>query len=242
MGIVIRLIIGALGLVVFSAPAYAHDMSGWTDKTICRLVKKQGTDEYIKEAKARNLSCAADKSSEVLVADFDKGWRAAQAGDFETALAEWTPLAQQGHAKAQTNLGVMYRYGKGVLENDKTAVMWYTKAAEQGYANAQTNLGFMYRYGRGVRKNYKTAVMWYTKAAEQGYAKAQSNLGVMYDNGDGVLTDYVRAYMWYNLGAYNGNKLGTENKTKLAKTMTSSQIAKAQEMSSRCLESGYTDC
>ena len=65
MGIVIRLIIGALGLVVFSAPAYAHDMSGWTDKTICRLVKKQGADEYIKEAKARNLSCAADKSSKV---------------------------------------------------------------------------------------------------------------------------------------------------------------------------------
>ena len=64
----------------------------------------------------------------------------------------------------------------------------------------------------------------------------------MYQYGMGVLTDYVRAYMWYNLGAYNGNNLGAENKTKLAKEMTSADISKAQEMSSRCLESGYTDC
>ena len=48
--------------------------------------------------------------------------------------------------------------------------------------------------------------------------------------------------MWYNLGAYNGSELGAENKTKVAKKMTSTDISKAQEMSSRCLESGYTDC
>ena len=47
-------------------------------------------------------------------ADFDKGLIAAQNGDFATALREWTPLAEQGDASAQFNLGVMYRNGKGV--------------------------------------------------------------------------------------------------------------------------------
>ena len=79
-------------------------------------------------------------------------------------------------------------------------------------------------------------------AAEQGYASAQYNLGIMYNNGHGVVTDYVRAYMWFNLGAYNGNTLGSQNKASITQDMTSAQITKAQEMSSRCLESNYSDC
>ena len=42
-------------------------------------------------------------------ADIQKGLTAAQSGDFATALREWTPLAKQGDASAQYNLGLMYR-------------------------------------------------------------------------------------------------------------------------------------
>ena len=181
-------------------------------------------------------------SGVVVAADYDKAFKAAQSGDFKTALAEWTPLAEQGNYSAQYNLGIMYDYGRGVPENDKTAVKWFTKAAEQGYVKAQFNLGFMYDDGRGVPENDKTAVKWYTKAAEQGYADAQSNLGLMYEYGSGVLTDTKRAYMWYNLGSYNGTEKAGENKDKIAKNMTPADISKAQDMSSRCLESNYTDC
>ena len=41
-------------------------------------------------------------------ADFDKGSAAYDRGDFETALREWTLLADQGHAEAQCNLALMY--------------------------------------------------------------------------------------------------------------------------------------
>ena len=37
--------------------------------------------------------------------DFQKGMDAARSGDFATALREWKPLAKQGHALAQFNLG-----------------------------------------------------------------------------------------------------------------------------------------
>ena len=58
-------------------------------------------------------------------ADFQKGWDASKKGDYATALKEWRPLAEQGDANAQSNLGWMYDNGLGVLEDDKAAVKWY---------------------------------------------------------------------------------------------------------------------
>jgi TPR repeat protein len=65
-------------------------------------------------------------------ADLQKGFTAAQSGDYATALREWTPLAEQRDASAQYNLGVMYENGQGVPQDYKTAVKWYRLAAEQG--------------------------------------------------------------------------------------------------------------
>ena len=85
--------------------------------------------------------------------DFQKGLAAAKRGDYATALKEWRPLAEQGRAAAQYNLGQMYRRGEGVSQSYTEAVKWYRKAAVQGLALAQTNLGQMYRQGQGVSKD-----------------------------------------------------------------------------------------
>lgn len=76
--------------------------------------------------------------------------------------------AEQGNAKAQYELGVMYYYGEGVLKKDEIkAVYWYQKAAKQGDADGQYELGYMYYYGNGVSKDYKKAAYWYKKAAKR---------------------------------------------------------------------------
>ncbi len=72
-----------------------------------------------------------------VAADFSKGLDAYNLGDFKTALAEWTPLAEAGHAYAQAILGKMYENGEGVPQDYKEAVKWYRLAAEQGQVNAQ---------------------------------------------------------------------------------------------------------
>ena len=92
-------------------------------------------------------------------ADFQKGLAASKRGDYAAALREWTPLAEQGDAQAQTNLGWMYERGHGVPQDEKTAVTWYRRAAEQGFARAQYNLGVMYDERRGVPQNEEIAVM-----------------------------------------------------------------------------------
>ena len=108
-------------------------------------------------------------------ADFQKGLDAFDRGDYATALREWKPLAEQGNADAQFNLGLMYRKGEGVLQDYKTAMKWYKLAAEQGHASAQTNLGTMYDDGQGVLQDYIRAHMWFNIAASSGNKVASEN-------------------------------------------------------------------
>ena len=78
--------------------------------------------------------------------------------DFE----ETKRLAEQGYARAQYDLGVMYDEGDGVPENDVEAVRWFRLAAEQGNALAQYNLGLMYANGRGVPQTNLRAYVWFS--------------------------------------------------------------------------------
>jgi TPR repeat protein len=54
------------------------------------------------------------------------------------------PLAKQGNADAQNNLGAMYANGKGVSKDDKQAVYWYQKAAAQENTGAQYSSFFCF--------------------------------------------------------------------------------------------------
>ncbi len=157
-------------------------------------------------------------------------------------LDEARRLAAQGDAEAQTNLGVMYANGEGVPQNDAEAVKWSRLAAAQGYAIAQYNLGVMYANGAGVSQNYAEAVHWYRLAAEQGHAIAQYNLGVMYANGRGVPQNYARAYLWFSMAAAQGNEMATENREKASEELTSEALNSAQQLATRCFDSGYTQC
>ena len=174
-------------------------------------------------------------------AGFDEGVEAFYRGDYETALRELRPLAEQDHAGAQSYLGFMYYKGHGVPQDYAEAVKWYRKAAEQGMAQAQHSLSYMYDKGQGVPQDYAEAVKWYRKAAAQGDAPAQNNLGFMYYNGLGVPQDYVQAHMWYNLAASRfppGTDRATavENRDNVSAKMTPAQIAEAQRLAREWME------
>jgi len=122
------------------------------------------------------LLCTAF-TAPVMAQDFSKGFAAYRAGDYATALQEWRPLAVEGDALAQTNLGFMYANGEGVLQDDAEAVRWLRMAAEQGLALAQTYLGFSYAIGRGVLQDDVLAHMWYHIGAANGNASGSENRG-----------------------------------------------------------------
>ena len=137
------------------------------------------------------LACAMPAWADNKV-QLQQGVTAYKAGNYNKALRLLQPLAQQGDAYAQHNLGIMHYQGKGIAQDYQQARAWWQKAANQGYAAAQYNLGMMYIKGRGVAQNYQQAFAWCQKAANQGYALAQNNLGTMYYYGQGVAQRILR--------------------------------------------------
>lgn len=132
------------------------------------------------------------------------GLNAFDRGEYETALKLWLPLAKQGNAVAQHNLGVIYENGKGVPLDYSEAFQWYLKAAESDYAPSQINLGRMYDSGTGVGLDHRVARRWYLKAAEQGVAEAQYNIGFKSLEGEGIAQDYNEAERWFRRAASQG--------------------------------------
>ena len=114
------------------------------------------------------------------MADFRAGVGAYDRGDYMAAYEEWLPLAGQGDARAQTNLGHLYRMGRGVAQNYTTALEWYRKAANQNNARAQANLANMYLKGLGITADPAAGIALFRLAAEQDFAVAQLHLGHIY--------------------------------------------------------------
>ena len=82
-----------------------------------------------------------------------------------------------------------------------------------------------------------------TKAlAEQGNASAQHNLGFMYATGEGVPLNILRAYIWFSVAAAQGNESGRTNRDKASDMLTPEQLARGQDIATRCFESDYQDC
>ncbi len=100
-------------------------------------------------------------------AGWDEAVAAYERGDHAAAVRELRPLAERGDARAQYNLGFMYKKGHGVPQDDAEAVRWYRKSAEQGIAEAQNWLAFMYDNGQGVPQDYVQAQKWYNLAASR---------------------------------------------------------------------------
>ncbi len=106
------------------------------------------------------------------MSSYQEGMDAYERGDYDTALKEFLPLAEQGYPLAQATLGLMYAEGEGVAQDYQEAVRWSRLAAEQGHASGQFSLGAMYIAGQGVPKDYVLAHMWVNLAAGQGNEKA----------------------------------------------------------------------
>ncbi len=138
--------------------------------------------------------------------DMKKALAAYQAGRYKEAFKIWLPLAQKKDANAQFNLGLLYRNGYGVKQNDRKALTWFSHAAQQGLLDAQYNTGLMYMEGRGVAVSKIEAFNWWELAASKGHAGAQHNLAVLYAYGIATTIDTKKALDLWRRSAAQGHK------------------------------------
>jgi TPR repeat protein len=143
-----------------------------------------------------SLLCAASASAQSVKAGID-AW---QKADYAAAVAIWRPLAENGDADAQFNLGQAYRLGRGVKLDLASAKDWLERAALQDHVDAQATLGLLL-FGSG---NQAEGTRWLKQAAEKGEPRAMLIYGTALFNGDGVPQDRVLGYAYVSRSAAQG--------------------------------------
>lgn len=167
---------------------------------------------WVAYAVALGLATAGTAGSQA--ADTDPRVAAAKAAyeaqNYVEAQRLWLPLAEEGLAEAQFELGLSYVTGSGTCRSEALGLEWEMKAANQGHARAQLEVGRAYSFGLGVAPNKDDGIVWLTRAAETGLAAAQDLLGYLYRRDK----DYAKAIPWLQKAADQGdisaiNELGT---------------------------------
>jgi TPR repeat protein len=79
-------------------------------------------------------------ASAAFAGPWEDGMAAYNRGDYVPAMRVFRTLAEQGNAKAQNVLGVMFRKGQGVPKSPARAHMWFSFAAKRGEAGAKDEL------------------------------------------------------------------------------------------------------
>lgn len=94
--------------------------------------------------------------------------------DWKQAFDAYVPLAKQGNAKAQFNLGYMYARGDIMERDNAKAFEWYQKAADNNDPRAHYNLSKMYELGEFVITNSIKAKEHLDRAIELGDERART--------------------------------------------------------------------
>ena len=139
------------------------------------------------------------------------GIEAWQKADYSAAVAIWRPLAEQGDADAQFNLGQAYRLGRGVPIDLGAAQLWFDRAAAKGHVDAQTTLGLLL-FQNG---NHTGALRWLKAASDKGEPRAMLVYGTALFNGDSVPQDPVQGYAYISRSAAQGLQAAKETLAQL---------------------------
>jgi TPR repeat protein len=125
---------------------------------------------------------------------FEDGQAAYQHQDYANAMRLLRPLAEQGNADAQFEVGQMYGENvNGVQRDYAEALKFYNLAARQGHAHAMRQLSWMYSNGYGVKEDVREGWKWLQLSAEKGDTDAQLYVGRAYSLGGFVPQDYAEA-------------------------------------------------
>ena len=139
-------------------------------------------------------------------------------GDIDLAIKIWKKYASSNNSKAQNNLGMMLRDGKGIEQNFDEAAKLFILSADSDNQYAQSNLGLMYLDGLGVTQSNSQAAKYFKLSSDQGNASAQTTLGYMHHLGVGMPINFLRAIELYKSAANQGYSIAQRNLGYIYKT------------------------
>lgn len=126
----------------------------------------------------------------------------------DNKIAELTPLAENGDAEAQFQLGSILV--NAPYKDVFSAQNWFIKASEQNHCKATLYLGFMVQRGWGkLKKDKSGAISYFIQGANAGCPTAQTMLGHAYKKGKGVPKSLTKAINWYKKAGETGEPIAS---------------------------------
>jgi len=168
--------------------------------------------------------------------DIEDAVEAMRTGNFAEAYCIMRPLADDGDADAQYNIGWMYLNGYGLRVNDSLALDWWEKASAQGHTDANFSIGMLYSLGEGeVPKDSSKAIDYYLLAAKQGQEDAITILQSMMMRNDQAIKGrmhsivYDYGLMFGEIREVKASKLNVRKKPTVESSIVT-QLTKGQRV------------
>jgi len=147
--------------------------------------------------------------AEPVLAQYEDGQKAFDAGDYAGALAAWQKGAAANDSRSQYSLGYLAQFGLAGGADYGAAKSWYEKAADNNNADALYALGLMFETGQAGAKDLTHAFDLYHKAAAAGVQPdAEYAIGRMLLRGRGVPRDAAESVKWLKKAAQHNNPAG----------------------------------
>jgi len=175
-------------------------------------------------------------NASVTASNLEDAVEAMRTGNFAEAYCIMRPLAEEGDADAQYNIGWMYLNGYGLRVNDSLALDWWEKASAAGHADADFSIGMLYSLGEGdVPKDESKAIDYYLLAAKQRHEDAITILQSMMMRNDkaikgrmhSIIFDY--GLMFGEIREVKASKLNVRKKPTVESSIIT-QLTKGQRV------------
>ena len=173
---------------------------------------------------------------------YERGVAALDAGRYDEALFHISLLAANDDPRAQYTMGVMYRRGLGVVQDDREALLWYLSAAEAGHMLGQYAAGLAFDRGIGTDRDIANALHYLGEAALQGHAAAPVQIGNIHYLGKDTGVDHARAYFWWQIGVNRNAPGATQNMFRLKQEISDQDLIRAEGYLTTCQTKTLRQC
>ena len=171
-----------------------------------------------------------------------RGFQALEQRDYKTALYYLSFFAANGDAKANYNLGTMYREGLGVEKDEVQSLSHFIAAAENGHMLGNYAVGLAFLTGKGSDIDAKAAIHYLTEAALLGHAISPVEIGRLYFRGRLVKKNFVSAHFWWLLAQERNAPNASKNLSTLLSKMNQEQKRQAFLLQSKCKRLTLKQC
>ena len=173
---------------------------------------------------------------------YSRGFQALEKRDYKTALYYLSLFAANGDAKANYNLGIMYRDGLGVKKDDVQSLIHFIEAAESRHILGNYAVGLAFLQGRGSNVDVETALYYLKEATLLGHALSPVEMGRIYFEGGLTERDVVAAHFWWSVARDRNAPVAKESLNSLNQQMTEAQKEQAALQQQRCRTQTLRKC